>query len=162
DVFARVACFAIEILPGTTAADCRAPVRTLSRVSGPRPGAVTPEVVVSPELARELVGTQFPELAGASAELLGAGLDNTAYAIGGRGRRARRRRRSGAQARSRLPRAADARRTRGAARGRRQRARGRPLRPRGRRGAVRARGGAGARPRRPVRAAPPRRRRAAR
>ncbi len=41
----------------------------------------SPEVVVTPELARSLIEEQFPELAPARPELLGAGMDNTAYRV---------------------------------------------------------------------------------
>ena len=41
----------------------------------------TAEVVVEPELAAELIAEQFPELAGRTPRLLGAGWDVTAYAL---------------------------------------------------------------------------------
>ena len=42
----------------------------------------TAEREVSPDQARRLVGTQFPELAGASVEPFGNGWDNSAYLVG--------------------------------------------------------------------------------
>jgi len=43
----------------------------------------TPEEVLAPELALELIREQFPELAPVEARLLGSGWDNTAYLIDG-------------------------------------------------------------------------------
>jgi aminoglycoside phosphotransferase (APT) family kinase protein len=43
----------------------------------------TAEVAVDADLARALIASQFPELAGAAAQPLGAGWDNTAYVVGG-------------------------------------------------------------------------------
>ena len=41
----------------------------------------TPEFVVDPELAADLIATQFPELSPVSARAIGAGWDNTAYLV---------------------------------------------------------------------------------
>lgn len=46
--------------------------------------AWSPEQVVPPALARELIAGQFPELGGLPVEPLGVGWDNTAYLVGGR------------------------------------------------------------------------------
>ncbi len=43
-----------------------------------------PEVSVAPEVAQALIVEQFPQLAPASIEFLGAGWDNTAYGVNGR------------------------------------------------------------------------------
>jgi aminoglycoside phosphotransferase (APT) family kinase protein len=44
----------------------------------------TAEQVVTPELSRDLIGAQFPDLAGRPVEPLGVGWDNTAYLVDGR------------------------------------------------------------------------------
>jgi aminoglycoside phosphotransferase (APT) family kinase protein len=41
-----------------------------------------PEIAVDPDLARRLLAEQFPALAGVPVRLLGAGWDNTVYAVG--------------------------------------------------------------------------------
>lgn len=47
-----------------------------------RPGWA-PEIIVSPELASRLIGTQFPELDGAPAVCIASGWDNTVYLVAG-------------------------------------------------------------------------------
>jgi aminoglycoside phosphotransferase (APT) family kinase protein len=54
----------------------------VTNVPQPAP-AWTAEVVVTPELAAELIAAQFPDLAGAAVALLAAGWDNTVYQVGG-------------------------------------------------------------------------------
>jgi aminoglycoside phosphotransferase (APT) family kinase protein len=52
-----------------------------SAASSPAAPDWTPEEVVSPERAAELIGAQFPELAPVRVSPLGAGWDNTAYRV---------------------------------------------------------------------------------